>query len=130
MKGVLFFVCLGFLLLRGSDYVSVHHDRICNPPAQHFQKTEQAPVINIIHCCSFIEDNSLHKEENVFISEDNEEDEDTHTGFSRKNKSLNRYDFSIPGISHSTCFFNCTKDRLAFCGSMPDKCIAQRTLRI
>jgi uncharacterized protein YlaI len=133
MRGVLFFVCLCFLLLKGNDSlcIGVQHTTASTFSTRDTEKKEVEKLTNVSPHFSSIGPHYDNKEALYFICEEVEEEDDDNTNTSaRKNKSFLRGSLSYAHPYIITYLCDGAKDAIPFSNHLSYKYISQRALRI
>lgn len=122
MRGVIFFVCLCFLLLRGYDCIrtGMQHTPFSNLPAHHTVKLQQPAFTH--------QDQQSQNE--YFICEELEEEDDDNNDPAKKYKLLNRSNLLLSYTANLIYLHTSSIDRQPFCGRSIYRYIIQRALRI
>jgi hypothetical protein len=132
MRGVIFFMYLCFLLLKGVGFVHamVYHDKMNYPPVQYLEKRQRGKCTNTSLSFGAIKDGGSPNEEAI-VCDDVEDDDDDASNLSvRKYKMLTGPGAPFPHALVVNYLYGCYTDKLLYYGYLPDKYITQRALRI
>lgn len=122
MRGVIFFVCLCFLLLRGYDCVrtGMLHIPFNNSSLHQSERLQQAKFIH----------QDQDSQEEHFLCEELEEEDDDNNDAAKKYKLLNRSNLLLAHTPDLIYLHTWSIDRQPFCGRSTYRYIVQRALRI
>lgn len=124
MRGVIFFVCLCFLLLRGYDDIrtGMLHPPFSEQPAHHHTGKSQ-PV-------KFTHKDQDPSEEELICEKVEENDDDDNNDAAKKVKLLPGSNLLLSQTADLNYLHTCSIDQQPFCGRSIYRYITQRALRI
>jgi len=131
MKGVIFFIYLCFLLLRGHEHVYTY----AGTPgydfaySRHSEKMPSQTFANSAREFSFIKGVFVSKEEELLISEEIEDDDNANSS-ARKYRLLYNGSLTLLSPYIFTYLHSFSKASYSYCSQFSDKYLTQRVLRI
>lgn len=126
MRGVLLFITLVLVLLRGLDLKGVPHNSISSH-THHLQKKQQAELTKKGHAYTYVEDNFF--DETAYVTGEDVEDDKLNNLFAKKIRLLTK-NFALRDLIQLNHLYGGAKGHLSFCGYSPEIYISQRALRI
>lgn len=131
MRGVIFFVYLCFLLLRGGIcvYNGVHHEKMSYPPAKYLDKKRRSNCTNTSLSFGIVKGIDAQHDE-IVMCEDMEEDDDDVNAAEKKDRLNTKGNLLFPQALIINYLYACHKEKLLFYNHLPCKYITQRALRI